>query len=163
MRDVLKKIKISIFRFRFGIFHLLLTISIFVSSSYMLRAKNEEARYLRYAARSLLAELHSINAACDQSTQDYYRILRYCDDILPQGASLQLILPKMPVHKYQFLREKGRYFLYPRNYGNNEQEADFILVYLLEDFRIPDTYRVCKVFAENKYLLARHDCPSQGK
>jgi hypothetical protein len=63
----------------------------------------------------------------------------------------------MPEHRHAFLREKGRYFLYPRNYGQNDSLEDYILVFGVPDFVVPRGYYRAKTFAADKFLLKKKD------
>jgi len=93
--------------------------------------------------------------AYDQDSQDYYRILKACDKLLPPQAEITLLLPLEPSKRFQFFEGKGRYILYPRNYGENNSFKKYILVYGVSDFSIPSGYEVIKYFSHNKYLLKR--------
>jgi hypothetical protein len=113
--------------------------------------------YYGLALVSSLDELRAFTSAYDQDGLDYYAILKRSNELVPEGKKIKLALPQAPVNKYEFLREKGRYFLYPRNFGNNNLEADYILVYGADGFQIPANYRIYEVFSQNKYLLIKTD------
>ncbi|MBF0531735.1 MAG: hypothetical protein HQL23_01420 [Candidatus Omnitrophica bacterium] len=137
-------------------------ISVFVFFSFvwcgiwlkqLVRIWQDENKYYVFALNSGLNRLRSYSAAYDDSTRDYYPILKYCDRVLPSGEPLQIILPIAPQNKLEFLRDKGRYYLYPRNYGENTLRQKYILVYQQPDFRAPAGYARIKDFGPDKYLL----------
>jgi hypothetical protein len=107
------------------------------------------------ALGSSLDSLREYHAIYDFESRDYYSIIKYCDESLPREAHVRLIVPKKPHTRYAFLTEKGRYFLYPRNFGNNSMEAKYILVYGVKDFLIPESYKKYISFSEDKYLLVK--------
>ncbi len=111
--------------------------------------------YYRAALKSSLEELRECHSSFGQQEPDFYRILKFCDRRLPQNEELQIILPTENLFKYQYLREKARYFLYPRNYGDNITSKNFILVYKKNDFVIPNDYQVMAKFGDDKYLLSK--------
>ena len=148
--------RFSLFQFRLGIFYLIFFVWL-VLWIFQLTLTIKNVAYYRFALKSSLSDIHRYHATFDKDTWDYYDILRYCDRILPAGASLRLILPTTSKYKYAFLREKGRYFLYPRNDGNNDQEADYILVYGVRDYTSPKDYNVLAVFSNDKRLYSRGD------
>jgi len=111
--------------------------------------------YYKFAVKSSLDPLRAIHCVYDRGTRDYYWILKFCNDAISRKENIQLIIPKNPKERYEFLREKGRYYLYPRNYGNNEEMANFILVYGVKDFEIPKGYHKYVVFTHDKYLAIK--------
>ncbi len=111
--------------------------------------------YYKFAAGASAETLRAYHAVYDKDSLDYYSILKFCDNILPPSAELQIVLPKEPAHKFMFLREKGRYILYPRNYGDNDSGKDYILVYGQKDYLIPQGYKIIKMFDTDKYLLEK--------
>ncbi len=119
-----------------------------------------EIHYYKQAVFAPYENLRATHSIFDRGSKDYYEILKICDQILPPLEEIQLILPKEPNQKFEFLREKGRYILYPRNYGDNETPRDYILVYGKEDYKIPQGYEVIKAFDHHKYLLGKQ---SEGK
>ena len=114
-----------------------------------------ESNYFYWALRSRypLESLRALHASYDSASSDFYRILKICDQILPLGEELQIILPVQQQNKFEFLREKARYFLYPRNYGDNAIRKDYILVYQVNNFYRPEGYETLVTFAPDKYLL----------
>ena len=117
------------------------------------RAIHLNKDYYRWGLHSSLESLRASHAIYDPASSDFYRILKICDQMLPLGAELQLVLPAEQQHKFEFLREKARYFLYPRNYGDNTIRKDYILVYQVDDFYRPEGYEALVTFAPDKYLL----------
>ena len=93
--------------------------------------------------------------AYDQKSEDYFKVLEYLNAVVPVTERIQLVLPETSKGKFEFLREKGRYYLYPRNYGNNKDPADVVLVYGVKGFVIPEGYRKYKDFSDDKYVLVR--------
>ena len=114
--------------------------------------------YYKIALKSSLDQLRSMHCIYDNQSRDYYTIVRFCDKVIPSGEKLKLVIPTMPANRHEFLSAKGRYYLYPRNYGNNAEMTDYILIYGMEDFRIPDGYQKCVVFGSDKYLIAKYGC-----
>lgn len=113
--------------------------------------------YYNLALASSLDDLRAFANAYDADGLDYYAILKRSGELVPEGKRIKIVLPQAPVNKYEFLREKGRYFLYPKNFGNNNLEADYILVYGVEGFQAPANYRKHEVFSQDKYLLIKTD------
>lgn len=109
--------------------------------------------YYKIAMRSSMDQLREMHCVYDEQSMDYYQILSYCSSNITENENIQLVLPQTPENRYYFLREKGRYFLYPRNFGNNQKTAKYILVYGVRDFVLPENYKMEKRFAEDKYLL----------
>lgn len=151
------------FRLKFIIFYWFLVASFFCFLGGLAKTIGYKINYLRAAMSASLPELRKSCYMYYRDTDDYYDILSLCDRALPLGASVRLVVPKTSKRKSGFLEGKGRYFLYPRNFGDNEQEADYVLIYAVEDFKIPHPYRLCKVFGKDKYLLARDSCPWSGE
>lgn len=112
-----------------------------------------ESNYFCWALRFPIESLRAFHASYDPASSDFYRILKICDQMLPLGAELQLVLPAEQQNKFEFLREKARYFLYPRNYGDNAIRKDYILVYQVNNFYHPEGYETLMTFAPDKYLL----------
>lgn len=104
-------------------------------------------------SRSPIESLRAFHASYDPASSDFYWILKICDQMLPLGAELQLVVPAEQRNKFEFLREKARYFLYPRNYGDNAIRKDYILVYQVNNFYHPEGYETLMTFAPDKYLL----------
>ena len=111
--------------------------------------------YYKTAVKSSLDQLRAMHCIYDSASRNYYPIIQFCDRIIPPDDKLSLILPTLPTRRYEYLREKGRYYLYPRNYGNNSEAANYILIYGVEDLKIPETYQKAWVFAQDKYLIAK--------
>jgi len=122
----------------------------------------DEIKYYRFALKASLGELHAFHATYDENSKDFFRILKICDRLLPRREQLQLILPQAHQQEFEFLREKGRYFLYPRNYGENTILRNHILVYNVDEWGIPDGYKILMNFGPGKYLLTRLDHPNRG-
>lgn len=114
-----------------------------------------EINYYKRAVFATYEDLRAYHSIFDWDSKDYYEILKACDQLLPPLEEIQLILPEEQKQKFEFLREKGRYILYPRNYGNNKTPRNYILVYEREDYRISEGYAVIKTFGNHKYLLGR--------
>jgi hypothetical protein len=112
-----------------------------------------ESNYFCWALRSPIESLRAFHASYDPASSDFYRILKICDQMLPLGAELQIVLPAEQRNKFEFLGGKARYFLYPRNYGDNTIRKDYILVYQVDDFYRPEGYETLVTFAPDKYLL----------
>jgi len=123
---------------------------------------HEEIKYYQFALKASLEELHAVHAAYDENSEDYFKILMFCDRLLPGREPLQLILPQAHQQEFEFLREKGRYILYPRNYGENTILRNHILVYNVNEWVIPDGYKMSMNFGPGKYLLTRLDHPRRG-
>ncbi len=144
------------------VFYLFFISWIFSAAAYLGRAIGADWDYLRTASRCSLKELRAWNAYTDARYSDYDPILAYCDRIMPAGEKLRLVLPQDPTIQHQRLREKGRYFLYPRNFGNNDLPANFILVYGVRGFSPPAGYAVGKIFGRETYLLVRSKGTTAG-
>lgn len=86
---------------------------------------------------------------------DYLDILRACDTIAGREQTISIILPKEPPRRFLSQRDKGRYYLYPKNYGMNDALTDYILVYGVKNYEIPAGYQVRSRFAKNKFLIER--------
>ena len=114
-----------------------------------------EIIYYKVALGFSAETLRAYHVIYHRETADYYKILKECDQALPPSQELQIILPAEPGHRFMFLREKGRYILYPRNYGDNDTPRDYILVYGQKDYVIPPGYEIIKSFGIDKYLLAK--------
>ena len=112
-----------------------------------------EGTYFYRVLRSSPESVRAFHASYDPTSRDFYRILAVCDQMLPLGAELQLVLPAEPRSKFEFLSGKARYFLYPRNYGDNVTRKTYILVYQVKDFYPPAGYEIFVMFAPDKYLL----------
>ncbi len=110
--------------------------------------------YYSIAVKSTIEEIREMCCVYDPETVDYYRILKFCDKVIPAGKKVRLILPEASPHKHNFLMGKGRYYLYPRYYGNKDEQADYILFYNAGDALVPGNYAKCVEFGKNKYLLA---------
>lgn len=93
----------------------------------------------------------------DKDSVDFYAIVKECDSILPLQEKLQVILPKDIPKRYDFWAEKARYYLYPRNYGDNETPQKYALIYRAPDFQIPAGYKIVKRFGLDKYLIKKLD------
>ena len=118
----------------------------------------QKAPYYAIALHCSSEKLREMCGIYDADSADFYRILKLCDRLIPPGKELRLALPAAPLDKHQFLREKGRYYLYPRNYGDNEGPADYILVFGAEGFQEPRDYEKRIVFSKDKYLLVKSGC-----
>ena len=112
-----------------------------------------ESNYFCWALRFPIESLRAFHASYDPASSDFYRILKICDQMLPLGAELQIVLPAEQQHKFEFLGGKARYFLYPRNYGDNTIRKDYVLVYQVNNFYHPEGYETLVTFAPDKYLL----------
>ena len=117
------------------------------------RANINNIPYYKAVFHGTWDDVAAYHGTYDEKSDDYFDILRYCDRRLPKGRTIQLILPLKPKRKYEFLEEKGRYYLYPRNLGNNKVLADYILVYGVNNFKPPGLYEQCLKFSSDKYLL----------
>ena len=117
----------------------------------------KETPYYQFALNASTEAIQAFRSSYDESSRDFYHVLKTCDNMLPLKAKLQMIFPKDVGKKFLFLTEKGRYILYPRNYGENVIFQDYILIYQVKDLRIPEGYRVLKFFAPDKYLLTNKD------
>ncbi len=107
---------------------------------------------------SSLDDLRGMLTDYGGTSRDYYKILNFCNRNVSENAKIQLVIPLQPQYRHEFLREKGRYYLYPHNYGNNSEEnPDYILVYDVEDFIIPPHYKVKRLFTKDKYLLSKEE------
>lgn len=115
----------------------------------------EEKEYLGSAWQADGEELQGAWTAYDEGSQDYYSVLKACDRLLPPSAELTLIIPAEPSVRFRYLQQKGRYILYPHNYGENDSLKEYVLVYGADDFSIPSNFEVIKNFADHKYLLKR--------
>ncbi len=111
-----------------------------------------------YFTYALTADRHSLQylwASFDGQLLDYYPILKASDEIVPPDGEITVIVPQSPEIRHSYLREKARYYLYPKNYGNNSVLKEYILVYMVDDFGVPDGYEIHTSFGESKYLLKR--------
>ncbi len=111
--------------------------------------------YYKFALGVSLENLRAYHSSFGHQVDDFYRILKFCDRRLPQNEEIQIILSTENYFKYLYLREKARYFLYPRNYGENAIPKNFVLVYQNDDFVIPDDYEIMATFGVHKYLLRK--------
>ena len=91
--------------------------------------------------------------------KDYYDILQFCNHVIPENERVNLILPRINNIKYEFLKGKGRYYLYPRYFGYDDPNAGFVLSYLIHNARPPENYRSCVQFASDKYLFIKNKHP----
>ena len=112
-------------------------------------------KYYGFAIHASASELRAYHSIYNQDFQDYYQILQMCDTFLPPPEPLQIVLPPQPQRRFEFLREKGRYILYPRNYGDNDSPQNYILVYGVQNFKKPEGYEMVRSFGPDKYLLKR--------
>ena len=118
--------------------------------------------YYRFALGASSEAIRSSHVPFDSASSDFPRILQFCDEVVPPGSGLQILLPRLPLYRYEYLRDKARYLLYPKNYGNNDLQQDFILVYEVAEPAIPDSYRILKRFAPNKVLWVREGTGRSG-
>ena len=65
------------------------------------------------------------------------------------------MLPREPMERYEFLRDRGRYLLYPRNDGDDVTRRDHVLVYGVATYSVPPGYVKVASFGPDKYLLSR--------
>ena len=91
----------------------------------------------------------------NDSTDDFYQILKKCQSRLSADQMIQIVLPQDPPQRFAFWREKGRYILYPHNYGDNVSPQKFILVFAVDDYVIPQGYTKTMIFARDKFLLEK--------
>lgn len=124
-----------------------------------------ERPYYEFAVSVNFESLQEENTIFDEHSSDYYAILKSCNQLLPWGEKIQIILPQEWQRYSDFLREKGRYILYPRNYGDNKSPQKYILVYQVSDFQAPKGCRVIRVFGPGKYLMKNDsfDNPQGGE
>lgn len=120
-----------------------------------LKILTENKDYYQFAIRASFEKLQAYHAVYDQDSYDFYYVLRICQRIIPPHEEVQLILPQPSQHKFEFLREKGRYFLYPLNYGENSLLKKYILVYDVDNFIKPMEYEMVHYFSADKYLMKR--------
>lgn len=137
------------------VFVLLTLLWIIIWFCHLTGAVYKYSSFYRKALSGSLENLHDFYSWVGEESKDYYSILKFCNDFLPQGKTVQVLLPTDSWRRYAYLREKGRYFLYPRNFGNNSLPGDYILVYGVKDFLAPTGYRILRHFGEDKYLLER--------
>jgi hypothetical protein len=116
-----------------------------------------KAGYLRFAVGASSEEIRAFHTRFDPTSRDWYAVLKACDALLPPGDMLQIVLPEKPQARLEYLRDKARYLLYPRNTGDNATPRPWMLVYRVPDFEPPSGYRVVKRFAPHATLLARED------
>lgn len=114
-------------------------------------------RKLPYMIKSFVSPLNAqrVRFSYDPESSDYFSVLAGCDKLLAPGIKLSIILPKEPENRFFFLREKGRYFLYPRNYGVNDETSAYLLVYGVKNYAIPAGYHMKHVFAAGKFLIEK--------
>lgn len=113
---------------------------------------------LQFLKRSLFAPASAIRGMhfkIRPEDADFFYILSRVNALVPAGKEVQLILPEKPAKRAQYLMGKGRFMLYPRNYGDNARAGDYILVYKVSDVQPPGGYRVIENFADDKYLMVR--------
>lgn len=122
---------------------------------YTLSGILQRISYYKKVMRSSPDQIHEMHFIYDENSRDYYRILSLCNKWIPLEEKITLIFPTQQTNKDEFLRDKGRYYLYPRNYGKNEKLANYILVYDSKDFQIPDGYQKKVEFGPNKYLTVK--------
>ena len=134
----------------------LVILSIFLNIYYLTDDLSLKLDYYRFAIHSSPETLRAFNTAYDETTVDYYYILKECQRLVPASKEISIVLSKQPTRKFQALTAKGRYILYPQNYGENSEMRDFVLVYGVEDFLIPSNYKILKSFGKNKYLLMKN-------
>ena len=109
----------------------------------------------RYYGFAINADLDTWRAyySYDKDTVDFYSVVKECDRLLPPLEKLQVILPQDNLDRNNFLTEKARYYLYPRNYGENLTPQKYALIYSVPHFQIPAGYTVIKRFGPDKYLI----------
>ena len=88
---------------------------------------------------------------------NFYDVLQWCNLKIPENEKINLIVPTNSRTDSAFLEGKGRYYLYPRNYGDNKMNANFILVYSDSNFKIPPTFEQCMYFGQDEYLLVKKE------
>jgi hypothetical protein len=111
--------------------------------------------HYRFALRASPAELRRAHSDFGGQCEDFYAILMRCDELLEPGAELRIVLPAEPTYRYEYLRDRARYLLYPRNDGEDLTPRAHILVYGARDFQAPPGYERVESFAPHKYLLSR--------
>lgn len=109
----------------------------------------------RFAAAGGAAQIRRIHSKLDEATADFYPILMECDAILPKDARIQIVLPSRPTYQFEFLRDRARYLLYPRNYGDPYTLQDHILVYGVAGYEPPPGYQQVRAFGPDKILFSR--------
>ena len=115
-------------------------------------------RYYRMASRFSLDTMREFVTTYTNKTKDYYSILKFCDEALFPGERVRLIISDIPI-RASFLWNRGRYYLYPRTFGDmNDENANCILVYGVKNFEIPEGFRVYAEFSEDKYMLVNARC-----
>lgn len=144
----------TIKRYAFSTFLVLWMIIWLLSTVGMIR---QNGKYYQFAWHASTNTLQAFHSRYDEYSKDFYGIIKTCDRLLPKDAKLQLILPHDKGRKFEFLRDKGRYILYPRNYGDNTILQKYILVYQIKDFPIPKDYKIIRSFGPDRYLLAKTD------
>jgi hypothetical protein len=145
-------------RRRFAPIHLVGLLSalwLTVHAAFTLGTIREHLPYYRFALGADPETLRRHHSRLDPQTTDWYETLRHCEAALPPGAELQIVLPTEPTYRYEFLRDRARYLLYPRNAGDDRTQRDHILVYGVRDFEAPPGYAQVEYFGPNRYLLSR--------
>jgi hypothetical protein len=132
---------------------LVLWLSVIVAST--AGTIREHIPYYRFALSADPEALRRYHSRLDPQTADYYDILQWSVGMLPDGAALQIVLTTEPTYRYEFLRDRARYLLYPRNDGDDGTPRDHILVYGVRDFRTPPGYEEVASFGPQRYLLSR--------
>ena len=67
--------------------------------------------YYNYAIHANSIQLQRSNTvycddSIDDSTVDYYTILKYCNSILPKGEMIQIVLPQTPQKRSHYRRQQ---------------------------------------------------------
>ncbi|MGQ0722488.1 MAG: hypothetical protein ACT4PE_13080 [Candidatus Eiseniibacteriota bacterium] len=138
-----------------GLTWALLAVWLSVYVAFATGAVREHLPYYRFALSADPETLRRHHSRLDPQTAEWYETLQFCDALLPPGAELQIVLPTEPTYRYEFLRDRARYLLYPRNTGDDRTLRDHILVYGVRDFETPPGYVQVEFLGPNRYLLSR--------
>jgi hypothetical protein len=108
--------------------------------------------YYRFAISATSKEIRARHVAIGASSTAFSAMLEECDRLIPTGAKVQMILPSANRTRREYLRDKARYLLYPKNNGNNEIRRPFILTFEVPDFEVPAGYRMIKSYGAGNAL-----------
>jgi hypothetical protein len=102
-----------------------------------------------------------MDASLSVDNMDFYDVMQFCKTI-PENEKIRFDFSSNPRVK-AFLEGKGRYHLYPRNYGENDFSANFILVYLNPQAHVPQDFEPCVHFGKDKTLFIKTEHPLKAK
>lgn len=104
-----------------------------------------------------------LNTSIDDASLDFYDVVKFCQAAVPENEYIRFVFPHHSTRMGAFLGAKGRYYLYPRNYGDNTRPTNFILVFLEPNFSAPQDFESCVNFGKDKGLWIKKDHPLKAK